>query len=465
MSRIKYLSKEELKKLSTLKLVDYFNSAKYSYEELSEYLSSDTVRNCDAYNTLQEIHRKEDKKRDDEIYLSMLNKEIIYRACRFGKKVDFYDKDGNIINSYVLPKTNQKGDDIAFIICKDNNVFQFYEGYYRIYSKRGIENLGYRIDRKKDNSINWKDSSVIYDSIAYELCDECYCVKLDDKYGVINEEGTLITPIKYDWIEPFDYNFAKVKLADKWSVIDKKGHELTDFEYDRIELFRSRNHYYYKEDRPIIVFKNKKAGAIDKNNNTILSVKYDFISYFSDDLLEAHLDNKITIFDLSGNTIIPLVNNRIYYFSENLIQIFSTNGTCGLINIKGEEVAPPIYTWIDSIKHDLIMVNYDYSYGFLDTEGKEVIPPIYSQVRVFDKELIKVTLDGKCGLFDRKGNVVIPIEYDDLTFFNYEVIKFKLGEECGFINRKGEKVISPKDKPFVKDFSGRDFEDWKYTGR
>ena len=454
---------EELKKLSTLKLVDYFNSAKYSYEELSEYLSSDTVRNCDAYNTLQEIHRKEDKKRDDEIYLSMLNKEIIYRACRFGKKVDFYDKDGNIINSYVLPKTNQKGDDIAFIICKDNNVFQFYEGYYRIYSKRGIENLGYRIDRKKDNSINWKDSSVIYDSIAYELCDECYCVKLDDKYGVINEEGIPITPVKYDRIEPFCNNFAKVQIGDKWSVIDKKGHELTEFKYDRIELFENRN-FYDTDDKPIIVFEKQKAGVIDKNNNTILPIKYDYIRTFGDDMLEAHLDDKKIVFDLSGNIIIPPVFDRVTRFSENLIQV-SVNGKSGLVGVDGKEIIPPTYTWIDSIKHNLIMVNCNHDYGFLDTEGKEVIPPIYSQVRVFDKDLVKVFLDGKCGLLDRKGNIVIPIKYDDLTYFNSKVIEFKLNERRGFINRKGVEVTAPKNNPFVRDFLGRDFEHWKYTGK
>jgi hypothetical protein len=56
-----------------------------------------------------------------------------------------------------------------------------------------------------------------YDKI-YKYRNGVNLVKLNDNWGMINEQGIEICPLKYDYIDFFDNEFFRVKLNNKWGV-------------------------------------------------------------------------------------------------------------------------------------------------------------------------------------------------------------------------------------------------------
>ena len=55
------------------------------------------------------------------------------------------------------------------------------------------------------------------------------------KWGYINENGTLITPIKYDFVYDFFQGVAMVRIGAQYGLIDTSGKEITPVKYDLID--------------------------------------------------------------------------------------------------------------------------------------------------------------------------------------------------------------------------------------
>lgn len=435
MNEIKVLHEKEIKKLSTLEIVRNFNNARNYKERYKDYLSSEEVRNCDAYNTLREIKNIEKNYRYANSNLKNLNNEIVYRLNKYGKQVNLYNKDGLAIKTYVLPKTNKDNDDMAFIICKDNKSYAIHKMMYNIYTSNEIKIKGYRVDRKADNSINWKNSFIKYD-IVYNFIDDYAIVEFENKYGVIDKEDKKIVPVKYDYISCFYNNFAKVRDDDKWAIINKDGEFLTKFEYDSIEFIEDLEEI---DNELIIVSIDKKYGVIDSNKNVIIPTRYDRICKFDDYGLIASLNNKNILFDLLGNTLLPSKYDRIKSISKNLIEV-RYNDKSGLFDKNGREITPPTYEWIEDFKKGLAKVFKNKKYGLIDESGNEVIPSIYSYIDILDDSIIRVRIDDKYGLFNRNGEPITPIKFDSLSSSFAGLIRFTIGEKEGFLNKKGVEV-------------------------
>lgn len=462
MYQIKDLSKETISKWNTTELVEKFKDTRRKHNSMNDYLSSDQVRYCDAFNTLLEIRKIEEKHKLNKYNLEDIHEEIIFRINSTGQRVYLF-KDNEAFLTYVLPKCNND-DSIAFVICKNNNFYSLHKKDYNIYLQKDVLKLNYKIDRDENNDIKWHSSFSKYNNLTEHFnkdFEKYYISKYNNKYGVVDENGNDIVPPIYDYINEFYFNLAKVELCDRKGVINYNGDEVVKCEYDDVII---PEYFISSKNRPIIVRNNRKFGVICENGELLLPIKYSCIDFLGENMLLVSDNDNDIVFDFEGNPITKTYR-RITYFSENLIQVLSTNGS-GLINNLGEEVAPPIYYWIDSIKHGLAMVHSnDGNYGFLDETGNIVVPAIYSQVRVFDKDLILVSLNRKYGLLDRNGNKVTDIIYDRISYFNSEVIKVEIDREEYFINKQGETVIESKDNPFQRDRLGDKFENWKYTGR
>jgi hypothetical protein len=112
----------------------------------------------------------------------------------------------------------------------------------------------------------------------YDFIDDYYNgvarVKLNNKYGIINENGNEICEIKYDYCYNFnfDHNFAKVKLNNKYGYIDINGNEICEIKYDSIGVFI---------DGFAIVEINKKLGVINISGEEIFETKYNYDEIFN----------------------------------------------------------------------------------------------------------------------------------------------------------------------------------------
>ena len=59
-------------------------------------------------------------------------------------------------------------------------------------------------------------------------------VKLNDKYGFVDQQGKEVVPLKYDDAFSFHEGLARVKLNGKKGYVDKEGHEYWDMTEDEV---------------------------------------------------------------------------------------------------------------------------------------------------------------------------------------------------------------------------------------
>ena len=205
-----------------------------------------------------------------------------------------------------------------------DNVYGFKEGYAWVMKNDDSKENGYReyvID--KDGNI----VSEIKESIACrnnygdnKLISATKVSGEDTKLGYVDIFGDTVIPFIYEEARVFKDNLAVVKLNDKYGAIDENNNVIIDFKYDSIGIFN--NGYAITWNRT-----SKKYGLINNKGDVILPEVFDNIILLSNDkvyveeyiydIKEIKLDYKIIIKD-DDRIIIKNFNNEKemndYYF-------------------------------------------------------------------------------------------------------------------------------------------------------
>ena len=196
--------------------------------------------------------------------------------------------------------------------------------------------------------------------------------KQDNKYGVIDLDGKIITKAIYDEIDGLSCKEGEllVKKDNKYGVINNKGVELIKIKYDSI----SGDEYYtsdqgYKLSGYIIGEKTKdgyRYGYMNKNQKLFLNTEYSEI---------------LRIGDVKGEDT-----------DKNIFIIARKDGQCGLI------------------KNKKVMI--DFKYQDINYSGVE--------------NLFILTRGTKQGVYNSKGKKILTTKYEELTI-NDEYIYTKIG--------------------------------------
>ena len=145
-----------------------------------------------------------------------------------------------------------------------------------------------------------------------------WAVMLNSKWGFVDKKGSLIIECIFDEIRNFDkQNTAVVKKNGKWGVIDIHGKHIIPFDFDEFNNFDKRN--------SAIVKKNGKWGVIDTHGKSIINFNFDcIINYDLDNkLILTALEDKFGVIDFDNNIIIPIAYDYISFFNEDLITGYS----------------------------------------------------------------------------------------------------------------------------------------------
>ncbi|HEY8689326.1 MAG TPA: WG repeat-containing protein [Chitinophagaceae bacterium] len=229
-------------------------------------------------------------------------------------------------------------------------------------------------------------------------------------------------------------------INNLWGYKDKQGNVKIEPQYQ----YASR--FLFDAD---IVAKNDTAGAIDKNNNLIIPLKYEFLN---------QLDTSEFLFGY-----------RAKYFGEYNMGVITKNQKI--------KIAPE-YKYIIKYKgcyrvtkqQDSIMGRSSIGdvrsvksfYGLLDSNGKVLIPCRYHYVNWINDSLIVVDssfastdkryLETCCALFNKKGEQLTSFEYKVFGKFIEGVAKARIGDMFGFIYPNG-KVAIPVSFDYCEDFN------------
>jgi hypothetical protein len=163
---------------------------------------------------------------------------------------------------------------------------------------------------------SWK---LRYDSVVDETTEGFYIVRQNRKFGLVDTDGNVVIPCRYDMLTNFTDGRAIVSNNGLCGTIDKDGNEVVACSYTRIAA--------YTEGRAI-VSRGSDHGAIDLDGNLIIPCQYDWIDSFRDGKAVAYKNQKYGIIDPDGNEVIPLMFDHINPFFNGSAQARKNGEWC-----------------------------------------------------------------------------------------------------------------------------------------
>ena len=121
-------------------------------------------------------------------------------------------------------------------------------------------------------------------------------VRLDGKYGFINEDGEEIIPCKYEDADVFSDGLAKVKSAEGWGFVNENGEEIVACKYEEAHAFWLG----------LAKVKSAKGwGFVNKNGEEIIPCKYEKAYAFEGGLSLVKSKEGYGFVNNEGEEIIP----------------------------------------------------------------------------------------------------------------------------------------------------------------
>lgn len=265
-----------------------------------------------------------------------------------------------------------------------------------------------------------------FDSVGY-FSEDLALAEHNGLWGYININGTFVIDPQFKYAEPFLCGLAKVSSDDPKHptvFINKNGTIAFKSKY--------RNVYGFAYNRAIVKGE-KEILYLDKTGKVIIKTKYPYGDLFYDGIALVWSDDKAEYIDTSGQRIAYFNEMGHQSFSEGLASVLG-NGKTFYIDKFGTKVKivsrsfyinkigqPVITNTVDSLVYfpfyngiaEVCVPGVGHKSGFIDTTGKLIVPVIYDRVDNFFGEYTTVYKEGKGSIINKKGEVVADIkEYD-----------------------------------------------------
>ena len=100
------------------------------------------------------------------------------------------------------------------------------------------------------------------------LGDSSFIVQKKNRFGLIDNKGNVLVPVKYTHVERVLGKYMKVGRGSRYALYDAKGKEILPREYSSIDILFGGM---------FLTCKDFKYGVVDMNGKTILENKFDDI--------------------------------------------------------------------------------------------------------------------------------------------------------------------------------------------
>lgn len=250
----------------------------------------------------------------------------------------------------------------------------------------------------------------IYDQINTACCGESVMrVKINDKTGLINPQGILTAPAKFDDIQRFNYGQAIAVQNNLRGVITTTGRTIIPFQYNEIRttdaLGREMLDYAEKREvkdsfRAYIVQKEGKYGLLSWKGKVLLPPEYTAVA-------------------------VGTMNNRAYVFA-------SKGNKMGLFSQEGKALIPVRY---DELYHAAVS-NSSFTYYTTDASHNAA------------QQMVRA-VDGKySGLFSLTGETIVPVQYESLRWESNGLLELQNGDTTTIATATGKIVCKPALKKY-----------------
>lgn len=331
-----------------------------------------------------------------------------------------------------------------------------------------ISNLPYEkrvLKYKKDEKYGLIDyngkviTKAIYDEVkGLENKESELLVKKDGKYGVVNDKGVKLINEEYDSIVADGYYTEEDKYALSGYIISNKTNNGYRYGYINYKLERLLKTDYNEvsrileitngQDVYIIASKNGKYGVV-KNNKTVINYDYQDIEYdVTNNLLKLQRNLKYGVSDITGKSVLPVKYKELEFKGLYIQTLEDNNQEYSYFNSEGNEIKEPKYTTVlkTNEANYYITINKDGLYGIINKDKKELLENKYNYLEyLFDEYFIAAKDDGNLGIINVKDSILVDFKYEvlqkiqDTNVIEAKVLKENKSELYG---KNMEKVLS-----------------------
>lgn len=254
------------------------------------------------------------------------------------------------------------------------------------------------------------------------------------KYGVFNNKGEVVIPVgKFESIVIND-SYIVVKKGGKKGILNQKGVVIVPiglYKDCSVSECNEGNMYYIK-------INNNRDGAVNDNGKVFIPIgKYESFTVLNKKNALVKLNGKYGIVDINGAMVVQIgkYDNLRYEYG---VLIYSQKGKYGVLDEKGNQATPAEYDHIDPARHStgMALVEKDGKVGVVNSEGKLIVPlGDYSGGAMYGDVGIMTSDDGTL-LFNRSGRILAPLG-------TYEKCRQKYGYLEGYAINKWPLPLNP----------------------
>lgn len=403
---------------------------------------------------------------------------VPYRA---GRLWGYCDYNGNVL---LNPQSYSKQSYLGNIAAVESEPFKFWlmdkggnrvspKEYYMVWEQNGYLRV---MVKNKSGVVDGNGREIIPPQYYAAYADgsknipQVFVVANDEKYGLLNAEGTELVPLKYTDIGNFNEGLAQVNMGGskeagnisggKNGFINHRGEEAIPLIYDEAGSF---------DEGFAPVSQAGKWGFINKTGQAAVKLKYDKVSRFSGGHALAGLGGKSWVIDGNGSQVCEIPYCHDWVLWEDMIRVRDQPepepAHYGVINNKGRLILPVRYDKINMIQNGRAVVAENGKYGLFDSGGKELIRPQYDKICCFVDGLGIAEKGGKKAFIYEDGCLATPFMYEECWPFSQGLAQVKNNGKWGYINDQFQQVID------CKYFQAHEFIDniakvvTGYTGR
>jgi hypothetical protein len=290
---------------------------------------------------------------------------------------------------------------------------------------------------------------------------ELIILRLDNKYGLLNNHGKRLILTEFDEVKDFDYQLFSVEKNNLWGLYNRNGQEILPPEYSMIEKFEHGGIRVVKKTNGGI----SVMGLFDKTGRNILPVQYSSINTIragGGTFLYAGKDNKyFGLFNFDGSIVLPIEYEQISSlgYADSMV-VVKQNTLNGVISLKKQSPGTVLPIEFDSISiYDygpaiVFLVEKNEKWGLLEKK-RTIVPIAYDFIGKKLNSNIRVVKDGYWGLLNASGAEITPFKYDSISYFDDTRLRTYLNQKTGILSETGKELLTPEFdtiRTFTRDF-------------
>lgn len=323
----------------------------------------------------------------------------------------------------------------------------------------------------------------VYDSISFHKNN--FIVKIGNKFGMYNKNGTLLLPIIYDDLLPDTLHYFKTCLRnvdahdqlsslkfvdEKWGIVDSNGTLVIPNEYAEIgkyafDSFAVKNTDFFEFVSIKSNFKNTIKyrnilpkypfyapiqvgfywGVINHLFQWTIMPSFSEILPISDSVWILKKSKNMSFYLPYSNQVVSPSYEEIITTNAGYFKIIN-NGLLGLLSPQLKQVIPAIYTKIKVFEKEKIIVtnklNY-YSIFYMNGNLKVRMHYTFDQYLDYVDGFARVQHKGKWGFVNTDGQIVVSTQYDECKDFVNGKAEVRIGNKWGYVSATEKLIVSP----------------------